>query len=674
MTQKQIAAIIRGRYTKLYEAHTPIFDRSEMYHQMYRSAMDNDGWEWDYNLVDPLIFYLVRGMLSRLNPESFRVKLEARNEGDLANREINQQIVNWELQEMNKMLLFFKFLFRGLISGRAYIKTGWLHNKALEIKDKGGQKKVMRDIVNRGYAKNLRFPDILVPNRNIPDIEEQPYIIERVMMRYGDMLDDNKNGEYWKNEYLEKIAKNKLFANTVDYGIDLPQSDDVDGNVNQDKKKENKFLRSQYVSLLCMHTIDNEVYYIPEKNEDWVLNKDMENPFWHGHYPYISWTPFPEDDEFFSMGIVQPVADLMIASTTTINQYLTNARKAGNPMWIAGTAASQTPDWMFVNRPDGIIRVVGDPNQVVPVRHQDTSETMIAMRREIMTSFERATGMSSFFMSGAAGGNTPQINKTATGARIIDSNIESNLQMLVSLLGSQAISKLGEHLLELNAQYITEEQQIKINERSGIKYVKATPEEITANFDVLATPDTMTKENPVVKQAQLLNLKSTIDAEKDVKFDKRPIWKSIFATYPEMDGVEDVIIDPEQQAKDAITDLLNGVEPPIPITMDHKAVHQLVQVFMLSNPELDPEKLQMFTKYLDNLRKYIESAKILFSLEQPLEPTNADLLAGQMGVPQPGAPTLPVEENALLKSLTSQGQAASNPTNSLPYKLPEIMQ
>lgn len=671
MNEQKIASIIRNRFTKLYDDQRPIFDRVETYHQMYRAeAVNDDSWEWDYNLTDPVVFYLVRSMMAKFNPDSFRIRLEARNQKDLTNREINQQIVNWEMGEMSKTLLFYNFIFRGLLAGRAYMKTGWLFNKALEIKVGDSKQKVMRDIVNRGIATNVRFNDILVPNRNVPNFQDQPYFLERVMLTYGSMLDDNEaqGKEVWKEEYLKKIKEQKMFENNVDFGVDLPSTDDGEENKGKGDKAD-MFIRSQYVSMIRMMTKDNEEFYIPEKQNDWVMNTVQENKFWHGHYDIISWTPFPEDDAYDSMGVVQPVADLQTALTETLNQYLTNARKAGNPMWIAGSAAAQTPDWMFVNRPDGIIRVSGDSNQVTQVRHQDTAETMISMRRELMTSFERTTAMSSFFNSGTASTGTPQLNKTATGAKIIDSNIESSMQMLITLLGAQGISQLGTHLLELNAQYITEEQQIKISDRQGARYVNASPDQITANFDVIANGDTMTKDNPVVKQAQLLNLKGTIDAEKDVKFDKKPIWKTILASFPEMDGVEDVIIDPQTQAKDAINDLMNGVEPPINPDMDHKTIIKLVQVFMLSNPDMSDEQLKLFVEYLDDHRKYIEAEKILFTMEQPLTPTNPGLMGAQMGAPV--APTLPTGEQDLMKSLVSQNQLASNPTESLANKLPE---
>ena len=275
--------------------------------------------------------------------------------------------------------------------------------------------------------------------------------------------------------------------------------------------------------------------------------------------------------------------------------------------------------------------------------------------------------MSSFFNTGSGSTGTPQLNKTATGAKIIDSNIESSMQMLISLLGAQAISQLGVHLLELNAQYIKEEQQIRISDRKGANYVSVSPDQMTANFDVIANADTMTKDNPVVKQAQLLNLKSTIDAEKDIRFDKKPIWKTILASFPEMDGVDDVIIDPTDQAKEAITDMLNGVEPPIEPDMDHKTIIKLIQVFMLSNPTLSDEQIILFTKYLDDHRKYLEAEKLLFTLENPLTPTNPNVMSAQMNGGQP----LPTGEANLMKSLSSQTQMATNPTEGLQYKLPE---
>ena len=668
MTDAKLAQLIRERWSKLHDTNIEIFDNSEMYNQLYHSVMDdNSSYLWDYNFVDPVVFYLVRSLLARMNTENMKIRLDARTQEAENKRKTNQRIIDWELGELKKTLVLYNFVYRGLISGRAYLKSGWRYESAVKVKTDTGNRG-MRSLMNRAEIANVRFNDILVQNRNIPDMDEQPYVLERMMIRYGDMLQDNKASgkEIWDNKILEKIKKKEMFENKVDYGIDIPEDDGG---------KDDIIANSRYVGIIRMQTKDNEVYYIMEKDEDLVLNKDRENPYWHGHYPYITWTPFPEDDEFYSMGAVQPVADLAMSLSSILNQYLTNARKSGNPMWLAGAQASQTPDWMFVNRPDGIIRVAGDVNQVVQVRPMDTTDTMLRMRQEVMTSFERTTAMSSMMTTGVAGANSPQLNKTATGARVIDSNIDTNLQMLISLFSAMTLSKIGEHFLELNAQYITEEQEVKVVGKDGnTEFVKIPPAEITANFDCIANGDTMAKTSLTVKQAQLLNLKTTIDAEKTVKLDKKPIWKAILNSFPEMDEItDDVIIDPEQQAKEAINLLIQGIMPKIAVDMDHEAIIQLTQVFVISNPEMDDKTLVLFATYLDDLRKYVQAKQIVITLN----PATGEVMPMAGNPNMEGAPAvnggqqLPTGETNLMKSLNGQSQMATNPTEGLPNKIPE---
>lgn len=637
VNEKKIANIIYSRYQKLKTAQSEVFDDVEFYHQLYRSALDwDDSYPWDYTLTDPVVFQLLRNYLARLNPDGYKIILESRNSKAVQTRKKNQQFLDWEISEMNKTMTLIKLMFGGMLRGRAYAETGWKYEKAVSVllgkENETEREIIMRDIVNRAEVNPIRFQDMFIPNHNIPEIDDQPYIIQRISKRYGEMLDDNKSQdkEVWKKKYLEQIKKRRLFTNKIEFGIDLPTDDEG---------KEDTFMRSQYVSLLKHSTIDGEVHYIMEdSDEGWILNKDTENPFWHGHYPYLSWTPFPEDDEFFSMGIVQPVADLAVAITSALNQFLTNSRKASNPMWIAGKDANKTPDWMFVNRPDGVVRLNGDVSQIQQIRPVDTGRTMITARQELITAFERGTSMSSMYSSGVSGGSSPQINRTATGARIIDANVDQGLQLLISLFGAQLITKIGEHFLELNPQFVTEEQEVKITgARTGEEFLTVKPEEITANFDVKVNSDTVNKVNPVVKQAQLMNLKGIIDEEKDIKIDKIPVWKNILQTFPEMDNTDDILHDPKEVADEAINSIMNlGIVPEVPYQIEHKAVIQVVQKHMIEmQGQHTDEQLAMFADYIDECKRWIEAGNPnLFTppLNQPQQPTNEqDLINSMLG-------------------------------------------
>lgn len=657
---KKIASLIKERWNTLTSDMQSVLDRNATYTDMYKSFLNFDeNYPWDYKLVDPAIFQLLRTMMSRLNPENARVDLLARTQAASETRERNQHIINWELSEMNKTLVFYRTILRGLIAGRSYIKTGWLHVPALKIKSdiEGKEEFVMRDIINRAEAKNVRFDDIRVANRNEPEIEDQPYIIEHIVSRYGDMLDDNKSRDMWDKEVLKKIKDKKMFITKVEGGFDLPNDS------YKSSSKEDQFLRSQYVGMYKMSTKDNEVFYtFDSKGDDSIINVDKTNPYWHGHYDYLSWSPFPMDDEFHSQGMIQPLEDLETALSSSLNQFLTNARKAANPMWIAGSTASGTPDWQFVNRPDGIIRVAGDANQIRQAPIADTSQLMMGVRNELATLFEKSSSISSLYSSGVSTGTSSQINKTATGAKVIDANIDMNMQMLISLFGAQILQGIGTHFLELNAQYITEEQEIRLTGEKNAGYISVKPAEITANFDVIANPDTITKTSPTVRQAALLNLKATMDGEKNVKLDAKPIWKAIFASYPEIGEVdEDIIIDPEVQAQDAISAIEKGIEPTTDWNQNHKAIRKIMQFHMLSNErQIDDNQLMMFTKYVDELTRWIDADKTIVSMEQQ------EMLTDPMANPNMGGGgELPVDENQIENSALQGSDPIKNMPNNI---------
>lgn len=644
---KRIASVIKSRFNRLSSEQQTIFDDVDMYYQMYKSQMEfDDAYPWDFQLVDPVIFSMLRGMMARLNPEGLRVDLQPTSSKAFVTKEKNQKILNWELREMNKTMTFYYGLFGGLLRGRSYMETGWKYEPAVKIlvgDETNSYEKVMRDIVNRADAKIIRFEDMYIPNRNEPDIAKQPYLLQRVAMRFGEMLDDNERADVWNKEYLEKIKKGGYFSKKLPYGELLPEDADDFKNFS----KAETFLRSQYVTMLKMQTLDGDVYYSLEDKDDWVMNTSKVNPYWHGHYNIISWSPFPEDNEFFSMGMVQPLADLAIAMSSVLNQYLTNGRKAGNPMWIAGDSASQTPDWQFSNRPDGIVRVAGDVNQVRQVTTADTSNTALGMRQHLSTTFEKASSMGSLYTSGV--GDDSGINKTAGGAKVIDANMDMPLNLMMSIFSAQLLTKVGEHFLELNAQYITEEQEFKITGTNGVEFIKAKPEEITANFEVYANPDTVTKTSPQIRQASLMNLKATADKENQVVIDKRPIWKALIQSFPEIEGIDGVIIDPQQQANEAIEALHKGVMPEIDFMTDHEKVRQMVQVHMLGHQDqMDDNILQMFVAYTDELTKWMDAKKQVATMQQ-----QPQISAGMDGIGGGGA--LPVNERDAVLSALERG-------------------
>jgi hypothetical protein len=656
MNEVRIAEIIRKRFSTLNTNQTEVFDRVEQYKAMYRCIMEPDeSYPWDYQLTDPQIFPIMRAHLARMNPAEARVSLIGQGE----NREVNQQLVNWELNEILITQLMYRLMYSGFMAGHGYAKTGWYYKPALKIEGDKGEKK-MRSIQNRADAVFTRFNDLFIPNRNIPEIDSQPYIIERVSMRYGELLDDLENDETkdrWKPDLIKKIGDNKLFSHRMDYGVDL---------INEDENKEDSILRGQYVSLLCMYTADSEEFWTLEKGDEKdILNKDTDNRYWHGHYPYLDFAPFPEDDEFFSMGIPHTVADLEVALSSTLNQLLTNGRKAGNSMWLVGDSANQVPDWMFADRPNGVVRVKGQLTdyQRLDFNNSASRETL-QLRQALQTSAERTSGISSLYASGVS--SSPQVNSTATGAQVIDNNIDQNLQLIISLFGAQILKKMGEHFLELNQQYITEEQTIDITGKNGqYDYVKVSPDQISADFKVKASPERLLKASPAVKLASLQNTLTILEKQQTVKVDTKPLYEELIRQTPGFEDIDadTIIIDPEKKAMEACKAIQEGFEPPkLTWDDDHKAMIAIIQKHLIDQPYSDAE-LVKFKAYLDELNRWIQAKNP--NLLNPPQPTQPGVMPQGGGQPA----MQPTDPAALAQSMAGQVQPNTNPTASLPNQL-----
>lgn len=648
VSDKKIAASIKTRFQTLSGNQAPIFDKIEQYKAMYHVEMTpDDSYPWDYQLTDSQIFPAIRAHLARMNPAEARVSLIGAGE----NREVNQQVVNWELNEILITQLMYRIMYSGFMAGHGYAKTGWYYKPALKIKgDKGD--KLMRSIQNRADAVFVRFNDLFIPNRNIPEIDLQPYIIERVSMSYGDLLEDQKATKRWKKESVKKIKSKKQFTNVIGYGVDLP---------NEDESQDSALIKSQYVSLLCMYTADGKEYWTVENGDDEIINIDTENRYWHGHYPYLDFVPFPEDDEFFSMGIPHTIANLEIALSSTLNQLLTNGRKAGNSMWIVGEGGKQVPDWMFTDRPNGIVRVKGPlaDYQRLDFNNQASQETL-SLRQALTVASEKTSGISSLYGSGVA--STPEVNNTATGAQIIGNNIDQNLQLLISLFGAQILKKMGEHFLELNQQYITEEQTIEVTGKNGnYDYVKVQPDEISADFKVKASPERLLKASPAVKLASLQNTITTLENQKSVKVDTKPLYVELIRQTPGLEDIdaESIIKDPEEKSMEVCKAIKEGYEPPkANWDDDHKAMIAIIQKHLIDEP-YDDDMLLKFKDYVDELNRWIK-AKNPGLLQPPPIP-------GQPA--QPGAGMLPTDPNALAQTMTPPGAETQNPTDGLAVPL-----
>lgn len=646
---KKFAEILKHRYDKARELSEDVFNRVEVNRNLYKGYLQiDDAYEWDYSLVDQQVFPLIRNYIARSNPSMTKIRLEARKPEDMEKRQVNQDFINWEIGELDLTTLLSRGFFSNYLTGKAYFKTGWKYEPRVVVEN-GSYRYEMRPLTNRADLKFVRFNNILIPNRNIPNLQEQPYILELIQLTPGEMIQDNETYgyEYWDEKYIKKLRKAGINSKSLDYEAEFVHDADT---------KDEMAFRAASFPVVCMHTKEGEVFYMPLNDSDKIINKNTENPYWHGQYPYIDMTAFPEDDEFYSMSVVDAVGDLQIASTEILNQTLTNIRAINNNMWIVGASQATTPDYMFAQRPNGVIRVVGDPGQIVPVRPNDATRSMLAMGQDLNTRFERVGGISSLYSSGA---QDKTINQTARGAQIIDKNIDTNIQMIMDLFGEQVLKRVGDHFQALNAQYVTEEQSFAVTGKRGVRELIAIdPAHVSANFDVYTYSESMVKQTPASRQASLQNLLTVINTQvvpTGTQVDLVPLVENLIDSYPEMENVDDIVTTLDEKGKRDALSLSRGQMPEIKARDQHEELMQIVTVWYEEHQNEIPEEYKdLFVEYVNKHLRYIQAAQEVAVMKQ-----NAAALNMQGGAPQ--APTDAGVVDGTVPG--NQGEGGPNPYN-----------
>ena len=654
--QNKVADLIRRRTNKTKELNQDAFDKVEINKNLYKGVLNvDDNYDWDYSLVDPHVFPLVRNYLSRSNPTMSAIRLDVRRDTDYQVRQVNQDFVNWEVGELMATTLFYRMYFSAYLAGRGYMKTGWKYEKAIEVQEKDAdgnikRVKILRDVTNRAEAKFVRFNNILIPDRNNPELKTQPYTIEPIQMRVGDMLNENQylqdHGDkpYWNEKFLKNLKKSGVSGELLEYEMERATDSD---------SKDDLAFKSAIVPLVCMHTIDGEVFYMPSKGDDTIINDDTESRYWHRHHPHAESSPFPEDDEYFNLALVDVVGDLQIAATEVLNQTLTNIRQINNDMWVVGSSGQQTPDWQFKKRPDGVIRVMGDASQVQQIRTQDNTRSAMQMGDALGTKIEKAGGIGSLYSSGAATGTG--INQTARGAQIIDANIDTNMKMIIDLFGEQVLKPTGEHFLELNAQYVTEEQTFSVTGKKNVRSLMAiTPEQVNANFIVSVNSEKIQKQTPASRQASIQNTLTVLQDVQaksggSINIDFTPVVEALIDATPEMEDVGDIVISLDEKSKRDMDSLTRGQLPEILVRDSHEDLIVASNVYFEQHGDELPEEVKnLFEQYVNTHMRYIKSKQEtmmmikqqqqeMLMMDQAMNPKATQPGAGQQdGLPSQG--------------------------------------
>lgn len=289
------------------------------------------------------------------------------------------------------------------------------------------------------------------------DIQDAEWVIHRYYKSLGEL----EEAGYYQNlkklkRYISKIEKSpeEIERHETAFGYRGEQDDTVD-------------------KVEIWEMWDSDGLTVMAAGE--VLIREQSNPFWHGKKPFIALHDSIVPHEFYGKGEIEPVIKLQHALNTIQNQIIDNRTQVLMNMWkITGENVDESE---LTYRPNGIIHLSSEYEKVDPIVPPDLTGNAQKDLSLIKSDIQQALGIYDY-TKGADSGT----NKTATGISLVQEAANARFNHKIQLL-EEALKTLGEMVLALYQQFITDEKVLRVVGKNGEEFVRVIPAEIAGQYD-----------------------------------------------------------------------------------------------------------------------------------------------------------------------------------------------
>ena len=227
-----------------------------------------------------------------------------------------------------------------------------------------------------------------------------------------------------------------------------------------------------------------------------VLVKAIRNPFEHQKRPLVRGVLFPVPNEWYGMGLIEPVIPLIRELCTIRNQNIDMNNLIINRMWKVDVNADVDIETL-ISSPNGII-LTGDMDGVTPVGQDPIPNSPLEMSGLIQADIDNTAVPKSIQGAPSSGA----LGRTARGAQMIIGQALEKFGMGAKLLEESVVRKCLTLCDQLNAQFLDSDEVLQefygdvlsAPEAQGL--LKLTPEEVRSqvNFKVTGVSETITSE------------------------------------------------------------------------------------------------------------------------------------------------------------------------------------
>jgi hypothetical protein len=252
-----------------------------------------------------------------------------------------------------------------------------------------------------------------------------------------------------------------------------------------------------------------------------VLLKCGPNPFTHQKRPLIRAVLFPVIGEWFGLGLVEPILSLISELNTLRRQRLDNINQCINNMWQVISWADIDFDTL-VSSPNGII-LVDNMENLRRLEGKNVTDQAYTEAAIVQQDIENTTAPKSIQGSPDSG----KLGRTARGAQLIIGQALEKFGTAAKLIEEMGIKKLLRMFLQLDLQFIDNDEMLQDPLLYGQVFKKpVTPEMIRAevSFQMKGISELVGQEGKINQIMSFMGIFGKVLSPKTITALAKKIW------------------------------------------------------------------------------------------------------------------------------------------------------
>jgi peptidoglycan hydrolase CwlO-like protein len=538
----ELTQTIKDRFSSAEKYQQTYFDKFSRFDDLYNSKFNSAYATPNGSKVFlPFCYGAVETVMPRMFSADPILNYLPREKGDVKQAQILSDLFKYWWYKSRAFLIVQDWIKSALIYGTGILKISWdykVKNQNIRDKDKiTTNPKVMYDDPK---IENVNIYDWFF-DPTATNMMDMQWCIHRYYTTIDELEAEQENLEAQKKALVEKNEPKE--ANKISLYNDIDRlRNKISGKVEKSSYEKDRKVsvggeyqdeKIDEAELWQMWEADgNIITYSPQLSK---VIRTQKQPYWHGKLGFILINDTRVPREVYGKGEIEPIEKLQHAANTITNQRIDNINFILNPMW---KVTGEVNDAELVPSQGGIVHLQqGEDAKQVEMQPVTTAayNELEFLRNQIQDTL----GITDYIK----GMQTPQ--QTLGEVEVKTEQAGARIAAKIRLLEDMGLKELGQFVLDLYQQFITDEKVVRITGDRGAEWVTITADDIAGEYDVIPEPKSTESINPEVSKAQQMNLYTLFNG--DPLIDQNEIRKDLLEKWGIKDPEKYVIAMQEEE-------------------------------------------------------------------------------------------------------------------------------